>query len=87
MHASAIANRARPSGSSGLKLCEQGKPVAYDVAVTSAMLGDYPQALRYLRTALDRGEGAVLAARLDPAFNALHSDPEYQRLLVAIGLK
>ena len=68
-----------------LELYEQGKQPAYQVATTYAMLGNRAGALRYLKTALDQRESVVLAARMDPAWNDLHLDPEYQRLLDAIG--
>jgi tetratricopeptide (TPR) repeat protein len=68
-----------------LNLYEQGNQTAYAVAMTYAMSGNRIEALRYLKTSIDKGESAAMAARMDPAWKDLRSDAEYKRLIGELG--
>jgi hypothetical protein len=70
-----------------LKLYPQGNQLAYTIAMTYALSGNRDQALRYLQASLAKGESTVLAARMDPAWKDLHSDPGYRRLMAEIGFR
>ena len=70
-----------------LKTYEQGNGSAYSTAMFYAMLGNRNEALRYLKASLDAGESMVIAARMDPAWENFHTDPEYQRLMYEIGFR
>jgi tetratricopeptide (TPR) repeat protein len=70
-----------------LKLYPQGNQTAYTIAMTYALSGNRDQALRYLQASLAKGESTVLAARMDPAWKDLHSDPGYRRLMAEIGFR
>lgn len=62
-----------------------GEGSAYDVAACSARLGRREEAIRYLRLSRDRREEAYLSLRVDPAFNALRGDAEFQSLAREVG--
>lgn len=64
----------------------EGGESALDLAQTYARLGDKPDALRYLQVAWEQHEPALISVRNYPAFDLLHSDPAYRRLLAQMGL-
>ncbi|MEO8811079.1 MAG: tetratricopeptide repeat protein [Rhodanobacter sp.] len=64
----------------------QGEASAYDLAQTSAWLGDKAGALRYLEIALADHDPGLIGVRGQSAFAVLHSDPSFQRILVRVGL-
>lgn len=59
---------------------QNGLGSAYAVAQTYAQLGDGAHAKAWLRLAFDRRETEVTNLGADRAFDALHTDPEFQRL-------
>ncbi|HUG28688.1 MAG TPA: tetratricopeptide repeat protein, partial [Gemmatimonadales bacterium] len=57
----------------------------YNCAAAYALLGEGDHALRLLRSAHDSGfRGVVQAARIDSAFETLHGQPGFQRLLAEL---
>ncbi len=64
----------------------QGRAPAFEVAETEALLGDKNAALQYLRLSLAQNEVALANLRMSTYFRTLHSEPEYQRLVLAAGL-
>ena len=68
------------------KLLHQGQMPPYLVALTCARLGEKEDAIRYLATAVQQHDPAVLAMRNESAFNPLHSDPRFQNLLAQAGM-
>jgi Tfp pilus assembly protein PilF len=67
-------------------LYAQGKETAYDLALTSAALDEKQDALKYLQTAYEKHEGAVLAMRVESTFKVLYGEKEFRALLEKIGL-
>ena len=56
------------------------------LAQTFAMLGNKPEALRYLNAAYDQRDGALLFVQTYPGFVILYDEPAYRDLLVRMGL-
>jgi tetratricopeptide (TPR) repeat protein len=67
-------------------LYAQGKETAYDLAMTSAALGERKDALKYLQTAYEKHEAAVVAMRVETAFKVLYEEKEFRELLQKVGL-
>jgi len=57
----------------------------YSVAQAHAQLGDRDQALAWLEKAYQERDSRLLALRVEPAFESLHSDPKFQDLVKRIG--
>ncbi|HEX9166305.1 MAG TPA: protein kinase [Gemmatimonadales bacterium] len=58
----------------------------YNCAAAYALLGDVDRSLTLLRRAHDAGfRGVINAARTDSAFEAMHSQPGFQRLVAELG--
>jgi tetratricopeptide (TPR) repeat protein len=66
---------------------ERGTGSAYDVAATYSILGNKPEALRYLQIALDKRETGLLYITRNPDFNNLHGDSKYQEITTQIDRK
>jgi TolB-like protein/DNA-binding winged helix-turn-helix (wHTH) protein/Tfp pilus assembly protein PilF len=52
-----------------------------DGARSMTIAGDKAEALKFLQTAMNRHEGWMIFVESDPAFDLLHSDPEYSKIL------
>ena len=66
---------------------KQGQIVShYDVAMIHAGLGDTERAFAELDSAYAERPWAMLVLRVDPAFDGLHVDPRFGRLLKKVGL-
>ena len=68
------------------KLYSEQQVPATEVALTSALLGDKSEALRYLQAAYDQRDGALLFVATDPGFNSLNDEPAYRDLLARMSL-
>jgi len=68
------------------KLFNQGEMSPYLVAVTCVRLGQNEAAMRYLQTAVQQHDTALLDVRGNSDFNALHNDPRFQKLLSQAGV-
>jgi tetratricopeptide (TPR) repeat protein len=64
---------------------EQGQESAYEVARTYARLGDQREAQEFLHKAYNKHEPALLALRVDTAFDKLRADPAFQEILARIA--
>jgi hypothetical protein len=67
-------------------LFAQGKLAAYDMALTYAALDEKQDALKYLQTAYEKHEGAVVAMRVEATFRVLYGEKEFRKLLQQVGL-
>ena len=56
------------------------------LAQTSALLGDKQEALRYLKTACEQHDSALIFVKADPEFDTLHDEPAYRDLLARMNL-
>lgn len=63
-----------------------GRGRAVWLALAHAHLGQWPYALDWLERAHERGERELRFAAVIPAFQPLHSDPRFQRLLNELNL-
>jgi tetratricopeptide (TPR) repeat protein len=54
---------------------------AYIAAITYSVLGDTDEALRWLRTAVDRGYQDLWWARVDPDLDPLRDDPRFKKIM------
>jgi tetratricopeptide (TPR) repeat protein len=68
------------------RLYQQGLMSPYYLGQTSAMLGTNTESLRYLQSAVAKHEPLLIDLRVDPLFNNLHGEPDYQKLLSQVGL-
>jgi len=57
-----------------------GQESAFNVARTAALLGDSATALKSLKQSQQAGEPDLLGVRIDPSFNSLRADPQFQQL-------
>jgi tetratricopeptide (TPR) repeat protein len=67
------------------RLHAEGRESAYAVAATQALLGDRPQALRYLRKSVEAREPLAVGLRIEPAFRGLRGDAGYRALAGRMG--
>lgn len=65
---------------------ERGEALAWDLAVDHAMVGNWQDAVPLLRTSLDRHEERLIGVKYHPAFWPIRDRPEYNRILVDVGL-
>jgi hypothetical protein len=65
---------------------ERGRGGAYSVAVLYGRAGDAATALEWLWRAHEARSWSLLHVTLDPAFDALRSEPAYGALLEAMGI-
>jgi tetratricopeptide (TPR) repeat protein len=56
------------------------------LAQTLALLGDKQEALRYLKTAYEQRDSALIFVKADPEFDSLHDEPAYRDLLARMNL-
>ncbi len=68
------------------KLYDRGQQPAYSLAETESLLGDKPEALRYLQIAYDKHDESVVQIANDTSFKNLHADPTYQSLVDRVGI-
>jgi serine/threonine protein kinase len=59
---------------------------AFDLASLHASLDERGSAIEYLRKAYENREGSMLLLKVEPEFEAMHSDPRFQELVRLIGL-
>jgi Tfp pilus assembly protein PilF len=62
------------------QLADRGEGSAYPAASYYALAGSHDQALSYLATSYTRHESDFLSARIDPRFERLRQDPQFQAL-------
>ncbi len=60
---------------------------AFEIATVYAALGETAEALEWLNQAYDRRSHSMVFLRVDPQMAPLRSEPEFQRLLKAVGLE
>ncbi len=68
------------------KLYAEGLLPAYDLAQTYAFLGNKSEALAYLQLAYDHHELGLTSIRNNLAFEELHGDPAFRKLVTQVGL-
>jgi tetratricopeptide (TPR) repeat protein len=68
------------------KLYERGLLSPYFLAVTCSLQGNKQEALRYLRTAYDRHADGLFQIETDHAFDNLHDEPAFRKLVADVGL-
>jgi tetratricopeptide (TPR) repeat protein len=69
-----------------IQLYKRGLLTPYYLAETYSILGNRQEALRYLRIAYDRHAQDITGMASDHAFDILHDEPAYRKLLVDAGL-
>jgi len=67
-------------------LYDRGQFSPYYLAETYSVLGRKQEALQFLKAAYDQHVDGVFDMESNPAFNNLHEEPEFQRMLADIGL-
>jgi DNA-binding winged helix-turn-helix (wHTH) protein/tetratricopeptide (TPR) repeat protein len=67
-------------------LYDRGQFSPYYLAETYSVLGRKQEALQYLRAAYSQHADGVLDTESNPAFNTLHEEPAFLRMLADIGL-
>lgn len=65
---------------------QRGEALAWDVAHHYAIAGRPEEALSWLRISRNRHEAPLIGLGIDPAFNALRSNPDFRDLLEQIDL-
>jgi DNA-binding winged helix-turn-helix (wHTH) protein/tetratricopeptide (TPR) repeat protein len=68
------------------KLYDQGTLSPYILAETCSWLGNKTEALQYLKVAYGKHWDRVAEMEADPAFEGLHNEPGFRRLLAEVGL-
>jgi DNA-binding winged helix-turn-helix (wHTH) protein/tetratricopeptide (TPR) repeat protein len=68
------------------KLYDRGLFSPYRLAETFSLLGNKQEALRYLKIACDRHDQEVIGMASDSAFDNLHSELAFQKMLADVGL-
>ncbi len=69
------------------KAYDQGKISPYVLAETCARLRDKPDTLKYLMTARDRHDERVAEVQSNHLFDFLKDDPDFQELVIQMGLR
>jgi tetratricopeptide (TPR) repeat protein len=64
-----------------LKVEPEREDIAYLATAAYAQLGENDRALRWLRTAVDRGHQELWWARVDPDLDPLRGDPRFDRIM------
>lgn len=67
-------------------LYDRGQFSPYYLAETYSVLGRKQEALQYLKAAYSHHADGVLDTESNPAFNNLHEEPAFRRLIADIGL-
>jgi len=68
------------------KLYERGQLSPFLLAMTYSILGDKPEALRYLKIAYDQRVDGVVEIESDRNFDSLSNEPEFRKMLADAGL-
>jgi len=68
------------------KLYERGLTSPYFLAATCSLLGNKPEALRYLKIAYDQHAENVTGMATNHAFDNLHNEPAFRQLVANAGL-
>ena len=68
------------------KLYERGLSSPYFLAATCSLLGNKQEALRYLKIAYDQHADNVPGMATQHAFDNLHDEPAFRRMLADVGL-
>lgn len=67
-------------------LFDRGQFSPFLLATTYAIMGSREEALRYLKIAYDQRVDGVTQIACDHAFDSLHGDPAFQKLVTEVGL-
>jgi len=67
-------------------LYAKGQERAYNLAQTSALLGDKEQALKDLQESYLKRDTYLTQLRIDPTMSTLHDEPRFREILAQIGL-
>jgi hypothetical protein len=67
-------------------LYERGLQSPYFLAVTCSLQGNKQEALRYLKIAYDQHDDSVPGMATQHAFDNLHNEPAFRRMLADVGL-
>ena len=68
------------------RLEDQGKQLAYSIAVVYASLGDHDQAFHWLDVAYSARDGSLILLKSDPSLDVLREDPRFAELLRKMNL-
>jgi hypothetical protein len=63
------------------KLYDRGSLSPYPLALTDSLLGNKPEALRYLKIAYDQHDDNLVLVSSERGFDSLHNDPAYKELM------
>ena len=63
------------------KLYQRGLQSPYALAQTYSLLGNGPEALRYLKIAYEKRDESMVQLETDAAFTSLHDEPAYKDLI------
>jgi tetratricopeptide (TPR) repeat protein len=67
-------------------LYASGRELAYNLAETSALLGNKGPALEYLQSSYLNRDSDIARLRIDPLMSTLHHEPRFREILAQIGL-
>jgi tetratricopeptide (TPR) repeat protein len=67
-------------------LYAKGQEQAYNLAQTSALLGDKEQALKDLQNSYLKRDTYLTQLRIDPTMSTLHDEPRFREILAQVGL-
>ncbi len=68
------------------KLYDDGRFAPYNLAETYALFGNKQEAMRYLKIVYDKHGDGMTEMETNPAFNSLHNESAFRRLLAEVGL-
>src|SRR5271156_290873 len=68
------------------KLYANGQERAYNLAQTSALLGNKEPALEYLQNSYLKRDPDLTRLRIDPLMSTLHEEPRFREILAQVGL-
>ena len=69
------------------RLAAVNPALGYEIAVVYMGLGDRQQALDWLENGVAAKTDQAVRLKVDPTFNALHSEERFKRLLKQVGLE
>ena len=71
----------------GLKeISKRGYVSPYNIAEIYARMGDKPQALVWLGQAFNQRDSKLTYVRVEPAFDQMRSDPQFQHIAQRLGM-
>jgi hypothetical protein len=71
----------------GLKeVSKRGYVSAYDIAEIYARVGDKTQTLVWLEQAFNQRDSKLTYIRVEPAFDPMRSDPQFQHIVERLGM-